>query len=135
MPEDVEGRMRIARDLIALLRENDIALDRAHFDPLVRPASTNPGQAACVLECIRRLKEEHPEAHVCLGLSNISFGLPARKNLNCAFLAMLVAVGADGAILDPTEERMMSTLLAARAVLGLDEHGMQYITAHREGRL
>jgi len=135
MPEDVEGRMRITRDLVALLRENEIALDRAHFDPLVRPASTNPGQAACILECIRRIKEEHPEAHVCLGLSNISFGLPARKNLNCAFLAMLVAAGADGAILDPTEERTMSTLLAARAVLGLDEYGMQYIAAHREGRL
>ena len=70
-----------------------------------------------------------------MGLSNVSFGLPRRRLLNQAFLAMLVAAGADGAIIDPTDAGMMRTLLAARAVLGLDEFCMEYITAEREGKL
>jgi len=135
MPEDMDGRMRVTRELARTLGENDIELSRAYFDHLVRPASTNPGQARCILDAIVATKREFPEAHIALGLSNISFGLPKRNNLNRAFLAMLVAAGCDGAIIDPCEEGMISTLLSARAVLGLDEYCMEYITASREGRV
>ncbi len=135
MPEDVEGRVRIIEDLVKLFGESDVALDRVHFDPLVRPTSTNPGQACDLMEAIRYIRRSHPEAHVALGLSNISFGLPQRGLLNRTFLAMLVAAGVDGAIIDPTDSDMMRTLLASRAVLGLDEFSLEYITAKREGRL
>jgi len=135
MPEDLEGRLRLTRHLACMLQENGIGLDRVYFDPLVRPASTNPGQAHYILETIRTAKHEFPESHIALGLSNISFGVPARNNLNKAFLAMLVAAGADGAIVDPCESGMMNALFSSRAVLGLDEYCMEYITAHREGKL
>ncbi len=135
MPEDLDGRLRITRDLVGIFQGEDIALDRAYFDHLVRPASTNPGQAPLILEAIRTTKAEFPESHTVLGLSNISFGLPARNNLNRAFFAMLVAAGCDGAIIDPCEEGMMNTLYSARAVLGIDEYGMDYLQAHRAGKL
>jgi len=135
MPADFEGRMRVTRDLTGILEERGIGLDRAYFDHLVRPASTNPGQARCVLDAIAATRREFPESHICLGLSNISFGLPQRNNLNRAFLAMLVAAGADGAIVDPCEEGMMNTLLSSRAALGLDDYCMEYIRAQRAGRL
>lgn len=135
MPEDLDGRLAITRALAKAVKAKGIGLDRVHFDHLVRPASTNPGQARCILEAIRATKAEFPEAHVALGLSNVSYGLPNRNNLNRAFLAMLLAAGADGAIIDPCEEGMMNTLLSARAVLGLDEFCMGYIAAYREGKL
>jgi len=135
MPEDVEGRMRITRAIAALLKENGIGLDRAYFDHLVRPASTNPGQAVYILEAVRLTKQEFPDAHVAMGLSNISFGLPARNNLNRVFFAMMIAAGCDGAIIDPCEAGMMTTLYSARAVIGADEYCMEYLTAHRGGKL
>ena len=135
MPEDLDGRVRITRAIAALLKERGIGLDRAYFDHLVRPASTNPGQAVFILEAVRATKREFPEAHIALGLSNISFGLPGRNNLNRAFLAMLIAAGCDGAIVDPCEQGMMNTLHSACAALGLDEYCMGYITASRQGRL
>ena len=135
MPEDLDGRVRITREIAALLKEKGIGLDRAYFDHLVRPASTNPGQAVFILEAVRATRQEFPEAHIALGLSNVSFGLPERNNLNRAFLAMLIAAGCDGAIVDPCEKGMMNTLYSARAALGLDEYCMGYITASREGRL
>ncbi len=135
IPEDLDGRMAITRALAEAVQAEGIGLDRVHFDHLVRPASTNPGQARFILEAIRATKAELPDAHVALGLSNISYGIPKRSLLNRAFLAMLVAAGADGAIIDPCEEGMMAALLAARAVLGLDDHCMAYIGAYRGGRL
>ncbi len=135
MPEDVDGRVAITRDLVKLCADAGVSTDRMYVDHLVRPASTNPGQAAFILEAIRQTKAEFPDIHICLGLSNISFGLPTRNNLNKAFLAMLIAAGADGAIIDPGEEGMMATLYASRAVIGLDDFCMDYVTASREGKL
>lgn len=135
MPEDLDGRVALTRKLAKAVKAKGIGLDRVYFDHLVRPASTNPGQARHILEAIRITKAEFPETHIALGLSNVSYGLPNRNNLNRAFLAMLVAAGADGAIIDPCEEGMMNTLLSARAALGLDEFCMEYITAYREGKL
>jgi len=132
MPEDYEGRVRITDDIAAALTENGVSLDRAYFDHLVRPASTNPGQAKYLLDAVRYTREKYPESHIALGLSNISFGIPRRNNLNRAFLAMLVAAGCDGAIIDPTEKDIMVTLYSARAVLGLDEYCMEYLTMMRE---
>ena len=132
MPEDYEGRVKITNDIVALFKENEISIDRAYFDHLVRPASTNPGQANFILDAIKYTKATYPEAHIALGLSNISFGIPKRNNFNKVFLAMLVAAGCDGAIIDPTENDMMLTLCSARAVLGLDEYCMEYITKMRE---
>jgi len=135
MPENYEGRMKITRKLARLIESEGISLNKVYFDYLIRPASTNPGQAKFILDAIITTKKEFPQAHIALGLSNISFGLPARNNLNKAFLSMLIGAGCDGAIVDPCEPGMMSTLLSARAVLGLDEYCMDYICAYREGRL
>jgi cobalamin-dependent methionine synthase I len=135
MPEDYDGRVKITNDIIAILQDKGIGLDRAYFDHLVRPASTNPGQATLLLNAIRTLKAEHPEAHIALGLSNISYGIPKRNNFNRAWFAMLLAAGCDGAIMDPCEEGMMNTLYSSRAALGLDEYCMDYLTAYRAGKL
>jgi 5-methyltetrahydrofolate--homocysteine methyltransferase len=132
MPEDLDGRARIVDDIAALLRGNGISLDRAYFDPLVRPAATNPGQAPFILDAVRYVKATYPEAHIALGLSNISFGIPLRNNLNKVFLAMLVSAGCDGAIIDPTEPDIMLTLCSARAVMGFDEYCMEYLRKMRE---
>ena len=135
MPEDFDGRVSITRDLVKLCGDVGVPPERMYVDHLVRPASTNPGQARFIIDAVRATKQEFPDIHVCLGLSNISFGLPERGNLNRAFLAMLIEAGADGAIIDPSEEGMATTLYSARAVLGLDDFCMDYVTASREGKL
>lgn len=135
MPEDFEGRIAITRRLVEIAGDAGIGPDRLYFDHLVRPASTNPGQARYILEAVQATRAEFPEAHIVLGLSNVSFGIPQRRNLNRAFFAMLIAAGADGAIIDPTEPGMMNTLYSSRAVLGDDEYCMEYLMAAREGKL
>jgi 5-methyltetrahydrofolate--homocysteine methyltransferase len=85
------------------------------------------------LETVRRVKAEFPEIHIACGLSNISFGLPARKYINQAFLIAMMVAGMDGAILDPLDKKLMAFLYAADSLLGNDEYCLNYIEKYRDG--
>lgn len=135
MPETADDRLKVAEALVERLTGEGVALERIHFDPLIRPISTNPEQASVALETTRRIMTEFEGVHTICGLSNVSFGLPKRNLLNRAFLALMIGAGLDGVIIDPTEPGMMTTVLAAEALIGRDEFGMNYITAERAGRL
>ena len=77
-------------------------------------------------------------------MSNVSFGLPARKMLNDVFVLLAVDAGADSGILDPVasppgailslDRTDPSYILAEDVMLGRDEHCMAYIRAWRKSR-
>ena len=66
-------------------------------------------------------------------MSNISYGLPARKIVNRAFLVQAVVAGMDGFILDPLDANLMGMLFASEALQGQDPFCSEYIKAYREG--
>src|SRR5438309_219535 len=76
------------------------------FDALTLPISTGQDEYRTAgketLEAVRRIKEELPEVHTILGVSNISFGLSAysRRVLNSVFLKEAVDRGLDAAIIN-----------------------------------
>ncbi|MDR1600631.1 MAG: dihydropteroate synthase [Oscillospiraceae bacterium] len=133
MPETADGRFAIAERLIAKLTGAGVPLSDIYIDPLVRPVSTGPRYGVAAIETIRRVKTEYPDAHIACGLSNVSFGLPARKLVNQAFLVAAMAAGMDGAILDPLDTKLMSLIWAAEALLGIDEYCLEYLDKFREG--
>ena len=135
MPEDAAGRLKVAETLIPALERRGIERERLYIDPLVRPVSTDMKQGPAVLETVRRVMSDYTGVHTICGLSNISFGLPVRNVLNTTFLALMLEAGLDGAIIDPTEPRMVATVAAAEAVLGRDDFCMRYIEAYRTGRI
>ena len=94
-----------------ILKENLIPLDRVWVDPLVFTLSTNNHNAIFVLQTIREIKKRWPHLRTTCGLSNVSYGLPARKLINRNFLTMLVEAGLDSMIIDPLDEQLMSNLL------------------------
>jgi 5-methyltetrahydrofolate--homocysteine methyltransferase len=57
-----------------------------------------------------------------LGVSNISFGLPARPLLNSAFYTLAMGAGLSTAIINPLSRDMMTAYRAYRALTGLDRH-------------
>jgi len=83
---------------------------------------------------MRRVREKYPEAHLTGGLSNISFGAPARKYINQAFLVLAIEAGMDSAIMDPSSPGIAPLLLAAEAVLGRDRFCNKYNRAYRAGK-
>ena len=135
MPATCEQRCAIAAAIAAEVTGRGISIGDLFLDPLVRPVSSEPEQLAAVLEATAAIKAAHPGIRISYGLSNISFGLPNRHLLNRAFLPMAMARGLDAALIDPLDRRLMAILRASRALLGQDEYCMDYITAHRAGRL
>ncbi len=69
--------------------------------------------------------------HTACGLSNVSYGLPARKFMNRAFMSMAIAKGLDGAIVNPLDKGMMASIIASEALTGRDNFCMNYLKAFR----
>jgi len=135
MPETAEQRFAIGARLVEWLGKAGKKEEEMFIDPLVRPISSGERYGRIVLETISRLKKEFPEVHVVCGLTNVSFGLPQRKNLNQSFLVLCMGAGLDAVIVDPTDAKLMALMLAADALLGNDEFGLKYLGAHRAGKL
>ncbi len=128
IPEDVEGRMAIARRILERADEHGLAPHDFIFDPLTLTVSAGGDNGKVTLECVRRLRHE---LGVCtsLGVSNVSFGLPNRGQLNSGFLTLAMGAGLSAAIVNPHAPGMMEAYKSARALLGMDENCADYIDA------
>jgi len=105
---------RRSRDLLTGkygLNEEDLI-----FDPLVFPAATGDknywASAVETIEGVRLIKQEMPKCRTILGISNVSFGLPApgREVLNAVFLHLCVEAGLDMAIVNAEKLARYATL-------------------------
>ena len=127
IPDSVERRMKIFFGIMEKAKQYGIAPSRLHIDPLVVTLGTDQTALTVFADCCRRIKYEYPEIHITSGLSNISFGLPVRKNINQAFMVLAMNAGMDSAIVDPTIKNMIGMIYATNALLERDEYCLQYI--------
>jgi len=133
IPETAEKRFEVITRIIKESRALGIPDSNLYFDPLAMTISTNTESAMIAFGVMRRVREEYPEAHLTIGLSNISFGLPARSFVNRYFLSLAIQAGLDSAILDPLDREIQAAILATELVLGRDNYCMNYIRASRKG--
>ena len=120
-----ERKLEVAIRSAKLLTEKyGIPIEDIFFDPLVFPVGTGDqnyiGSGAETIEGVRLIKEALPGVKTILGISNVSFGLPAagREVLNSVFLYHCVQAGLDMAIVNsegmerytsiPEEERKLA---------------------------
>jgi len=134
MPETVDDRMKIADKLVNGLQQKNVKMDQIFVDPLVQPIAVNNRFGTEFLDAVEQIMKRFEGIHTACGLSNISFGLPARKILNQAFMVMAIAKGLDGAILNPLDKRMMADIIAAEALIGRDYFCTTYLKAYRSKR-
>ncbi|MGD0230384.1 MAG: methyltetrahydrofolate cobalamin methyltransferase [Syntrophorhabdales bacterium] len=133
MPKSAKERVRIAGSLITRLTAAGVALDDIYIDPLVTPISTGERHGVEVLDAVQQIMNAYPGVHTVCGLTNISFGLPARHLLNRTFMVQTMARGMDSYILDPTDEEMRGVMMASQALVGNDRFCRRFITAFRQG--
>jgi 5-methyltetrahydrofolate--homocysteine methyltransferase len=135
IPKGVEERLQVVRLLIQRTRDAGVPDENVYFDPLVMAISTNTESGKIALDTMRAILADYPKAHLCAGMSNISFGLPARHLVNRTFMTLAVAAGLDAAIMDPFDRELRGQLLAAELLLGKDRFCLNYTRAFREGRI
>jgi 5-methyltetrahydrofolate--homocysteine methyltransferase len=135
IPPTSAERLEVIRGVIKETRAQGVPDSHLYVDPLAMTIATNIQSAVTACETVRLVKKEFPEVHFTIGLSNISFGLPARGPINRNFLTLLMQAGLDSAILDPLDREMQKAILATELLLGHDEHCLKYIRASRKGLL
>ncbi|MFP4349771.1 MAG: methyltetrahydrofolate cobalamin methyltransferase [Thermodesulfobacteriota bacterium] len=131
MPETVEDRLKIADKLVNGLIQKNVKVENIFVDPLVQPISVNNTFGVEFLDSVEEIMKRFPGIHTACGLSNISYGLPARKFMNQTFMVMAIAKGLDGAIMNPLDQKMMANIIAAEALAGKDKFCMSYLKAFR----
>ena len=126
IPNDADGRVKIAEKIIAEAARYGIKKKDIVIDALAMTISSEPEGAKVTLETLKRLRDE---LHICtvLGVSNISFGLPSRPVVNSAFYTMAMMNGLSAGIINPSSEDMMKAWYAYHALMNLDENCEGYI--------
>lgn len=132
IPKTVKDRMAACRKIAEACHRYGLSMDKVFFDPLVLPVSTDIRQGRVTLDTLAEIKKEFPTAKTVMGLSNISYGLPKRADLNAAFLHMAVSAGLDAAIMDPLDQTMMAAVRAAEVLVGKDRHCRRYTRSLRK---
>ncbi|MBV7273950.1 methyltetrahydrofolate cobalamin methyltransferase [Clostridium sp. PL3] len=135
MPETADERLRIADKLVNGLLQHNILIDNIYIDPLVQPIGTNDTFGFEFLDSIQAITTRFKGIHTMCGLSNISFGLPARKFINQTFAIMAICKGLDGLIVNPLDKAMMAGLITAETLAGRDEFCMNYLQAYRNSKI
>ncbi|MGC8764574.1 MAG: homocysteine S-methyltransferase family protein [Brevinematia bacterium] len=126
VPHLAEERIKNMKKLIDILQQNGISTKNVLADPLALTASANQNSAKETLKTIRVFKEELG-LFTTIGLSNISFGLPARANINRSFLAMAIGNGLVSAIANPFDRELMGIIKASDFLMNKDKLGTNYI--------
>lgn len=128
----VEGRMHNIRLLVEKLRACGVKDEQIYMDIMMEAAAFDSLSPRTALDTLSLMKREFPQVRTVCGLSNVSFGLPRRIQINCAALCTAVFLGLDSAILDITSPKTRLALRAAQVIAGEDEFCMEYITTIRE---
>ena len=129
IPDNADDRIRIAEKIYATAAEYGIRREDVVIDGLCMTVSSDPRSALVTLETIRRIRDELGGSSI-LGVSNISFGLPARELINAYFFEMALQNGLSCAIINPNNQAMMQAYRAFCALTNQDENFQNFITAY-----
>ncbi len=133
IPETFEKRMEVIDLVLEHTRAAGIPDGKVYVDPLAMTIATMNQSAMIACDTIRAVHEKYPELHFTMGLSNVSFGLPARKQVNRGFLILAMQAGLDCAILDPLDKELRAAIVTTELLLGKDKYCKGYLKASRAG--
>ncbi len=126
VPDTAAERADVVREVFEEAQKNGYTKDDFITDGLVMTVSSNPEAPRETLKtvewCSRRFK-----CRTVLGLSNVSFGMPERRWLNAAFLAMAAERGLTAAIANPEAEELMNFKYASDVLNGKDKDSSLYL--------
>ena len=131
IPEDPRRRLELTKYIVeTATTKYGIPVEDIVIDPLAMPIGADSQMVVRTLETIELISAE-VGVNMTLGASNVSFGMPDRHTLNSVFLPMAMGAGLTSAIMDARTQQIVTSVKAADLMLGNDEWGMNWISAHR----
>lgn len=132
IPATAEKRAETAKRLVEKLTAAGIPPEKIFIDVLAESVAVADNNLMTALHTIPLIHGIDPNIHTICGVSNVSFGLPRRVNINSAFLSAAVTAGLGSAILDITSPAIKTALLTSLVVAGQDEYCLSYISHMRK---
>ena len=126
IPQSAEERLELARRIVQTALSYGIPKRDVLIDCLTLTVSAQQDQAGETLRAVRAV-HEGMRLHCVLGVSNISFGLPARSHVTVSFLTQAMACGLDLPIVNPNQREVMDAIAAFRVLSGEDVDCAAYI--------
>ena len=126
IPQTWQERVAIAKRILDAALAAGIPKEDVLIDCLTLTVSAQQEQAAETLKALHAVREELG-LHTVLGVSNISFGLPARENITVSFLTQALYAGLDLPILNPNQTAVMDAVASFRVLSGEDRDSEAYI--------
>ena len=127
-PDDAQTRVEFAQSLLEEAAEYDIPPEDVIIDPLALPLSSNAEIGAEILCAMEQIRDELGN-NITLGLSNISYEMPQREQINNLFLAMAIQSGLSVPIVNAGSSR--EAILIADLVMGRDDFAKRYLSYYR----
>lgn len=131
IPATAEGRFAIAERILAKAIQYGIPKEDVIIDCLTLTVSAQQKEAAETLKAVKMVKDKLG-LKTSLGVSNISFGLPARILVNRTFLTLAMENGLDLPIINPNDEDMMASIFAYNVLKNVDENAVKYIDRYAD---
>lgn len=124
VPLDFEEKKEIIEKVLEKAYELGFTKDDIVIDALVTSLAVNPEAAKEALEVIRYCKE-NKIASVC-GISNISYGMPNRSQLNAAFMTLAAGSGLHMAFMNPSQKAVNDAVITADLFAAKEEAISRY---------
>lgn len=131
IPKTAEGRFEIAKRIVERAEAMGIERKDVYIDCLTLTVSAEQEACKQTLEALHRVKTELG-CRTCLGVSNISFGLPSRELVNSTFLTMALEEGLDLPIINPNIAAMTGAVRAYRVLSGIDKNSVDFINEYND---
>ncbi|MDQ7032268.1 MAG: homocysteine S-methyltransferase family protein [Desulfonauticus sp.] len=126
LPVTAKERIVIIEELVKRCEDLKIPRHLILVDVLALTVSSKPEAAKACLEVIAYCKKHNLPTTI--GLSNISFGLPARELLNSTFLAMAISWGLSSCIVNPNSSRIQEVFYASNVLLDRDKQASEFVS-------
>lgn len=131
IPKTADGRFEIAKRIVQ--RAEALGIDRGdvYIDCLTLTVSAEQDACRETLRALHRVKTELG-CKTCLGVSNISFGLPNRELVTRTFLTMALEEGLDLPIINPNVDSITGAVMAYRVLAGIDKNSSAFIEKYND---
>lgn len=129
IPPRAEERFAIAERILQAALRHGIPKEDVFIDCLTLTVSAEQDKAVETLKAMRMVRDRLG-LHCVLGVSNISFGLPARDRITAGFLTLAMAHGLDLPILNPNSEQAMNAIRVFNVIYNVDKGAEAYIAAN-----
>lgn len=131
IPSDAQSRYQIAERIVKKAEEYGIPREDIYIDCLTLTASVQQAEVVETLKAMQLVKQKLGVKTV-LGVSNISFGLPARELINKTFLTLALAHGLDLPIINPNITAMTEAIDAFNVLYNHDIGATKYIQKYNQ---